>query len=33
VCRGESLALAVAFADRHPELPWARVFVPGFRYA
>jgi tRNA(adenine34) deaminase len=32
VCRDASLALAVAFAERHPELPWAQAFVPGFRY-
>jgi tRNA(adenine34) deaminase len=32
VCREESLALATAFADEHPELGWARAFIPGFRY-
>jgi tRNA(adenine34) deaminase len=32
VCRDESLALASAFADQHPELGWARAFIPGFRY-
>jgi len=32
VCREASLALAVAFAERHPDLPWAQAFVPGFRY-
>ncbi len=33
VCREESLALAIAFAERHPELRWARAFLPGFDYA
>jgi tRNA(adenine34) deaminase len=32
VLREESLALAVAFADQHPELAWAQAFVPGLGY-